>query len=927
MTALRVFSSFALLVATLLLPQLAVADEKEATRQYDNRHPLIYEDAWDLWPYCYLDEQGHPVGYNVELVKLLCDRLNIPYVVRLKPTREALADLKAGESDLMLGMNDSLHACFGRFSNSVVQLFTHSVVYPPTLSQHVKSAADLQRQKVIVHRYSFSHCYMRHIGAAANALPHDDMRGAIQEVSSTQKGQIVWNTMSLKWLMRKYQIGNLKTGSVDMPHGEYRFMSNDTALLARLDSVFAIVKSDYRQMEHMQNRWFYPERQATGIPSWVWYTTLIAAALMLLLIYWALTYRYREQHYTALSKQRTKRLAMILQTNSVDIWTYDVDRQMFAWLGSDGKEQQEQTALEFARRFNRDDFDRLCEGLRQVIAKEQEQVKLDIEALPTDQSTVIRRFVVVLSVLRSDKGGRPTLILGTRSDVSAERDRQNKAKALLTRYRSIFHTAMTDMVSFNSEGMLVNMNERAQRVFHLTLEEAKRQKLSLMTLLENPHLDMQQLDYYYVTRFMNDNAWKPHKQTDTQYYEMQLVPIYDGKKLLGVYGTGRMVTEMVKNYRHIKENTQRIAQAYQAVTDYVKNIDYAMRVGGVRLAVYSPGTHTLTIMREINVEQIRLTQSRCMTLVADPQKKLAMRLLNSMDNGTTMPIDAEIATTLRVAGMTLWLHFHFIPISGADGHVTQYFGMCRDISEMKATEQQLAKETERAREVEELKNSFLRNMSYEIRTPLNAVVGFAELFEMPHTHDDEDVFIQEIKDNAAHLLSLINDILFLSRLDAHMIDISKMPTDFAKTFEGHCQLGWSNQQKEGVRYTVENHYEQLVADIDDANLGRVIEQIVANAARHTHSGMVRARYDYVGSKLIIAIEDTGEGMSDEQLKHIFQRFSNTQQHGTGLGLPICQELITQMGGTIEVNSELGKGTTVWITLPCTATDVQRKTQL
>ena len=102
MTALRVFSSFALLVATLLLPQLAVADEKEATRQYDNRHPLIYEDAWDLWPYSYLDEQGHPVGYNVELVKLLCDRLNIPYVVRLKPTREAFAVMLSGTRCSML---------------------------------------------------------------------------------------------------------------------------------------------------------------------------------------------------------------------------------------------------------------------------------------------------------------------------------------------------------------------------------------------------------------------------------------------------------------------------------------------------------------------------------------------------------------------------------------------------------------------------------------------------------------------------------------------------------------------------------------------------------------------------------------------------------------------------------------------------------
>ena len=272
----------------------------------------------------------------------------------------------------------------------------------------------------------------------------------------------------------------------------------------------------------------------------------------------------------------------------------------------------------------------------------------------------------------------------------------------------------------------------------------------------------------------------------------------------------------------------------------------------------------------------------------------------------------------------MYLQFSFVPTYDSKGHIVSYFGMCRDMSEIKATEKQLEKQTARAQEVENLKNAFLRNMSYEIRTPLNAVVGFAELFEMEgNSLEDEELFIRQIKDNSAHLLQLINDILFLSRLDANMIEFTPQPTDFAVSFDAHCQVGWMGQEKPDVRYIVENRYSQLVVDIDDANVGRVIEQIVSNAVSHTDKGYVRTRYDYVGDKLIIAVEDSGKGIPPEQLNQIYERFASTGQ-GTRLGLPICKELVEQMGGTIDIDSTQGDGTTVWISIPCKASLIVRK---
>jgi signal transduction histidine kinase len=157
-----------------------------------------------------------------------------------------------------------------------------------------------------------------------------------------------------------------------------------------------------------------------------------------------------------------------------------------------------------------------------------------------------------------------------------------------------------------------------------------------------------------------------------------------------------------------------------------------------------------------------------------------------------------------------------------------------------------------------------------------------------------------------------------------MIEINKQPFDFSTIFEETCETGWYKHKQPGVKYVVENPYESLIVDIDASNLRQVIQQVAANAAQYTHSGTVRARYDYIGRKLMISIEDTGEGITAEDLKRIYERFMSRSQNGSGLGLSISKELTEQMGGTLEINSDAGLGTTVWITIPCQATEIKRR---
>jgi signal transduction histidine kinase len=128
-----------------------------------------------------------------------------------------------------------------------------------------------------------------------------------------------------------------------------------------------------------------------------------------------------------------------------------------------------------------------------------------------------------------------------------------------------------------------------------------------------------------------------------------------------------------------------------------------------------------------------------------------------------------------------------------------------------------------------------------------------------------------------------------------------------------------------VEYVLQNSFRKLVVEIDDSNISIIIEKIILNAVQHTTSGRVLVRYDYLGDQLIVAVEDTGCGIQDDILAHIFERFvtgdSNTSR--AGLGLSICHDLVEHLGGSIHIKSTVGKGTSAWFSVPCKALEVER----
>ncbi|MDO5419782.1 MAG: ATP-binding protein [Bacteroides sp.] len=247
----------------------------------------------------------------------------------------------------------------------------------------------------------------------------------------------------------------------------------------------------------------------------------------------------------------------------------------------------------------------------------------------------------------------------------------------------------------------------------------------------------------------------------------------------------------------------------------------------------------------------------------------------------------------------------------------ELIGVNYDITELKETEAELIKAKEKAEESDRLKSAFLANMSHEIRTPLNAIVGFSSLMENAETPEEKKEYLSIIEKNNELLLQLISDILDLSKIEAGIFDFMKNELDVNQLCNDvvHATRLKANPDVEVV---FERHLPVCRMVSDRNRLNQVLANFANNAVKFTKQGSIRIGYDRVDETYLrFYVTDTGTGIDKEKQARIFERFVklNSFVQGTGLGLSICRSIIERLGGTIGVDSEPGKGSTFWCTVP------------
>ena len=237
-----------------------------------------------------------------------------------------------------------------------------------------------------------------------------------------------------------------------------------------------------------------------------------------------------------------------------------------------------------------------------------------------------------------------------------------------------------------------------------------------------------------------------------------------------------------------------------------------------------------------------------------------------------------------------------------------------DITDLKETELKLIKARDRAEEADRLKSAFLANMSYEIRTPLNAIVGFSNLLAYSQDEAEKQQYISIVEENNELLLQLISDILDLSKIEAGTFEMVSADIDVNPLCED-VVAALQMKVPAGVVLRFDPCPENCHIHSDKNRIHQVISNFVNNAFKFTTSGEIVVSCRKKGREVEFAVRDTGIGIEPEKQKNIFDRFVklNTFVHGTGLGLSICKSIVEQFGGRIGVESEPGKGSRFWFT--------------
>ena len=276
-----------------------------------------------------------------------------------------------------------------------------------------------------------------------------------------------------------------------------------------------------------------------------------------------------------------------------------------------------------------------------------------------------------------------------------------------------------------------------------------------------------------------------------------------------------------------------------------------------------------------------------------------------------------------------WLALTVVPVLEEDGGIREWIGSDTDVTERKEAEEHLLAAKEAAEAANRAKSTFLANMSHELRTPLSAVIGYSEMMEEEVEDLGEQGLLTDlgkIKSNAKHLLSLINDVLDLSKIEANRMDTYAEDADVAALAEEVATTVGSLVQQKGNTLALELAPNLGTMHTDVVKLRQCLLNLLGNASKFTVGGRITLAIEREGQHpteafLLFHVRDTGIGMTPEQLSRLFERFSQADETttrqfgGTGLGLALTRAFSRLLGGDVIVESTFGEGTTFTLRLP------------
>lgn len=522
--------------------------------------------------------------------------------------------------------------------------------------------------------------------------------------------------------------------------------------------------------------------------------------------------------------------------------------------------------------------------------------------------------------------GRPVNIIATLTDETEVKQKEHEVEQVSERYRSIFENSIIGMSFYSPEGWLIDANRIMRQICHFDSDTGDEffSKVNLFDVMPfNEVLDRVHPEDYWACSL----SIIPEREMRV-FLEISVHPIYDkNDKLMYISVTANDVTEERNMYLNVMENDARMKQMNEAIKNYETELRYMLDASKMQTWRISLARETLefydglnTVVRTVPLEQLQ-------KIFVDQENQFVKALANPVE-ALSKPLVyvGQMYPVVTLGTENQWVQINCIPEFSDDGTLQGAFGVWRNINDLMRKQDQLRSEEKRARESGQMKSLFLANMTHEIRTPINAIVGFSEVLSSLTTEEEKKEIIQIIKNNCDMLLRLINDILTASSLESGHMDIKPVKVDFARAFNELFESLRPRVQEPGVEFISDNPYDSLPIKVDVERVSQVFTNFVTNAVKYTHQGHIKLGYrkeirtvnGQHREGLYGYCEDTGAGIAPEAQPKIFDRFYKVDDfvQGTGLGLSICKAFTDTVHGEIGVISEgQGHGSTFWMWIP------------
>ena len=525
--------------------------------------------------------------------------------------------------------------------------------------------------------------------------------------------------------------------------------------------------------------------------------------------------------------------------------------------------------------------------------------------------------------------GKPVNIIATLTDETEPKRKEREIEHLYERYKTIFENSIIGLSFYTPDGWLVDANRIMRNICHFDSDEGDSfySNVNLFDMSPfNEVLDREHPEEYWACSL----SIVPEKSMHV-YLEISIHPIYDENgQLTFIAVSANDVTEERDMYLNVMENDIQMQKMNEAIKNYEAELRYMMEFSKMQAWRISLDRDIIEFYSGLNTVVRSFSLNQLQKIFVDQEnefvKSLSMSTLCDTLHNPLVYIGQMYPVVTQSSSELQWVQINCIPEFDANGRLLGAFGVWRNINDLMRKQDQLRSETQRARESGQMKSLFLANMTHEIRTPINAIVGFSEVLGALSTTEEKKEVIQIIKNNCDMLLRLINDILTASSLETGHISIEPVEVDFSKAFNELFESLRPRVQEPGVEFVKDNPYDTLTIKIDAERVSQVFTNFVTNAVKYTHQGYIKLGYRQedrttngeAQKGLYIYCEDTGEGVPQEDQTKIFERFYkvNAFIQGTGLGLSICKAFADACHGDIGIISEgKGKGSTFWMWIP------------